>query len=136
MASERLLQRVFDLRADLRRMLREAAELFQHLQALKPVAAFLLGVGEETEERVRLRTLFGLSQRFRDGEERFDVGRIAIELRHPERLDVVKLLFVDPVECVFAERHEARIVLIYRRIFTSALKTSNGSSSLRTMWRR
>jgi hypothetical protein len=104
-------QRLFDGRPQVRRMLGQAADLLEDLQALRPGLALLERVAEETEERVGLRALLRLAQRLRGGEERVDVGGIALDLVHPERLEIVELLLLNQSIRVFAERHERGIVV-------------------------
>jgi hypothetical protein len=62
MRAQALAQRLFDLRAERRRMFGKAAELLENLQPLGPVAAFFQGVSEEAEEGIGLRALFGFAQ--------------------------------------------------------------------------
>ena len=56
----RAAQRLLDLRPQRGRMLREAAELLQHLQPQRPQLLLQQRVGEEAEERVGLRALLRL----------------------------------------------------------------------------
>jgi hypothetical protein len=105
-------------------MLRQPPELLEHLEPLAPEAALLECVAEKTEERVRLSALLGLAERLRDVEERLDVARIALDLVHPERLEVVELLLLNQNTRIFAERHGEGIVckvgreLVERRGFS------------------
>ena len=94
----------------MRGMLREASQLLEHLQALRPELSFLEHIGEQSEERVGLRTLLGLAQRLRGVEEHLDVAGIALDLIHPERLEIVELFLLDQSTRIFAERHGSGIV--------------------------
>jgi hypothetical protein len=91
-------------------MLGEASDLLQHLQPLRPELALLERVGEEAEERVGLTALFGFAKGFRGGEESFDVRGVALDLLHPERLEVVEFFLVNQSIRIFAERHGGGIL--------------------------
>src|SRR5581483_177732 len=109
--TDALAQRLFDERPRRRRMLGETAELFQNEKTLRPEIALFQRVGEEAEKRIRLRPLLCLAERLGDGDKRLGVTRIAIELLHPERLEIVEFLAVNQRERVVSERHGRHIVV-------------------------
>jgi hypothetical protein len=158
-----LAQRFLDLRTERGGVLRQAADLLQNEEPFGPALVLFEGVGEEAEEGVGLRPLLGFSERLRRGQEGLDVTRIAVEGTHPEGLELVKFFLFDQSVCIFTEpqrsnprrgemesdivRYGAPPCLPHgralsvrggnqRRSLTSALKTSNGSCSLWTIWRR
>ena len=79
-------------------------------QALGPQSALLECVGEKAEEGVRLRSLLGFAERLRGSDEGVDLARVAIELLHPERLDVIEFFLVDQCDRVVSKRHGPHIV--------------------------
>ena len=105
MRAEALAQRLLDLRAKLRRMFGEPADFLEHLQALRPESFFFERVAEETEERVGLRALLGFAQRLGERDEGTDVARVALDLVHPERLEVIEFFLLNQSIRVVAERH-------------------------------
>ena len=102
--AERAAQRLLDLRPQRGGMLGEAAQLLQHLQPQRPQLLLQQRVGEEAEERVGLRALLRLAERPGRGDERVDVARVAVELRHPERLELVEFLLIDQALSIVAKR--------------------------------
>src|SRR4029079_4170214 len=90
MRAERLLEGLFDLRAKRRRMLRQTPDFLQDLEPLRPKLLVFECVGQESEERVGLGALFGFAEGLRGGEEWIDIREVAVELGHPERLDLIK----------------------------------------------
>jgi hypothetical protein len=88
-------------------MFRQASELFENLQPLGPHLFLEQRVGKETEERVGLGALLGFAQRFPGFEKRADVARVAIDLVHPQRLELVELFFLNQSIRIFGEAHGA-----------------------------
>src|ERR1051326_2488982 len=77
------------------RAVRAAQRLLDRLAALRPELALEEDVGEEADEGVGECALLGLAQRLGRFQERVGVARIAVELVHPERFEVVELLFLN-----------------------------------------
>src|SRR5262249_866953 len=100
-------QRLFDLRAQLRWVFGEPAQLLQHLQALGPHFPLEEHFGERTKKRAGLAALFGLAKRFGDSQKGLDVARIALQLTHPERFECVEFFVVNQRIRVIGEAHEA-----------------------------
>jgi len=96
----RAAQRLLDRLAKLRGMLGKAAELFQNGEALRPELALEEGVGEKADEGVGERALLRFAQRFGDAEEGVGVARIAVELVHPQRFEIVEFLLFNQRVCI------------------------------------
>jgi hypothetical protein len=97
-AADRPAQRLFDLRTERRRMFGKARQLLQHLKALRPEC-----VAEQAKECVGLRALLRLAKGARGPEKCIDVGRITLHAAHPERFQIVELLFFNQRVRIFGE---------------------------------
>ena len=86
-------------------MLRETAQLLEHVQPLWPELALLEGVGEEPEESVGLRALLGLAKCLPHVDEGVGVARVLVDLIEPEGLEIVELLLLYQSIRIVAERH-------------------------------
>ena len=100
-------QRFLDLGTQLSGMFGEPADLLEDLQALQPHFSLEQHFGEEAEERVGLGALLGFAKDLRRSQESADVARIALQLAHPERFELVEFFVVDQRIRVIGEAHEA-----------------------------
>src|SRR6185295_7578663 len=82
----------------------ETAQFLQNLQPQRPQLLLQQRVGEKAEERIGLRALLRLAEHAGSGDERVDVARVAVELRHPEGLELVEFLLVDQALSIVAKR--------------------------------
>ncbi len=93
-------QGLLDRLAEVRRMLGEAPQLLEHRETLRPELALQEDVGEEADEGVGEGALLRLAQRFGGFQEHVDIPRIAVELIHPQRFEVVELLLLNQRVCI------------------------------------